>query len=101
MSDHPPWKYYRVLIEDVPGDADYLDDFPEDVEIVVKALARYGFEASRPDACRLWQLYSDDLSAGWISMQRDNYEWIFYCVSRFFEVKVHPVSVARRFDHAS
>ena len=100
MSDHPPWKHYRVLIKDVPWDAD-LEEFPKDITAIVKALARFGFEISRDDACRLWELFSNDLDAGWMHIDRDNCEWIFHCVSRFFEVKIHATNQAVYFEHVS
>jgi hypothetical protein len=62
------------------------DDYPYDVEHIVKVFADRGIEISYTDAKLAWETYSDSMSAGWM-MLGENDDRIFDRIYHYFEIE--------------
>ena len=63
------------------------ESYPEDVARIVRIFADHGLDCSRKQAVMLWQLYSNQLCAGWLSMQCHDDALLFADLEPFFEVE--------------
>lgn len=60
--------------------------WPEDIDHIIKALARLGYEISHNSARMAWEDYSQTMCAGWISIDNLTDETIWSNVEPFLEV---------------
>jgi hypothetical protein len=60
-------------------------EYTNDIDRIVKIFADKGYEISATDAVRAWEMFSNDMAAGWMSLGDD--EEVFQdCFSYFEEV---------------
>jgi hypothetical protein len=60
------------------------DEFAQDAKRIQQALAKNGFLATDDECRQLWQLFSDNMCAGWMTVPNDDGE-ILASVSPYFD----------------
>jgi hypothetical protein len=58
-------------------------EYTNDIDRIVKIFADRGYEIAHTDAVRAWELYSDSMCAGWMSLGKD--DEVFTDVFCYFE----------------
>lgn len=75
------------LIEYLQTEKDYNRfSYPADVRRIVSVMKKYNIEITPNEAYELWDMYSDDLCAGWIGLP-DNDNKIFNIIIKYAKVK--------------
>jgi hypothetical protein len=65
-------------------DTDHFFEYSDDVERIIRIFANRGYEISYMDACHAWELYSDSMAAGWMSLDSED-EYVFQNAFYYFK----------------
>lgn len=58
-------------------------EYQDDVERIQKVLAVYDYEATLSECAELWDMYSDSMAAGWMSLPDGDQE-VLNCIIPYF-----------------
>ena len=65
---------------------EHLELFADDVQKIVDAFSKRGYEITPSDACRAWENYSDAYGCGWMGMGKwDIDERTFRILKKYVE----------------
>jgi hypothetical protein len=72
-------------------DTDHFFEYSDDVERIIRIFADRGYEISYMDAAHAWELYSDSMAAGWMSLEdaMDSGEYVFQNAFYYFKEVTH------------